>query len=125
MGVGRDPFNRKSIWSSSLRSLRSSVFRMTCGVEMALTGLTNSFFHTTLHGRRGQVNLTLKMKGDMIIENLNLKPMIDAMMRDFLEISLWSFVILLDGKNRERNQVVRSSHVEMDLAGRLSSQLLA
>ncbi|GJX34244.1 hypothetical protein Tco_0245801 [Tanacetum coccineum] len=34
----------------------------------------------------GAVNLALKMKGDMIIENLNLKPMIDAMMRDFLDI---------------------------------------
>ncbi|GKG03371.1 hypothetical protein Tco_0311007 [Tanacetum coccineum] len=45
------------------------------------------------------VNLTLKMKGDMIIENLNLKPTIDAMMRDFLEISLRSFVVLPDGKN--------------------------
>nr|GFD15914.1 hypothetical protein [Tanacetum cinerariifolium] len=33
---------------------------------------------------RGAVNLALKMKGDMIIENLDLKPMIDAMMRDFL-----------------------------------------
>nr|GEV61150.1 hypothetical protein [Tanacetum cinerariifolium] len=31
----------------------------------------------------GSVNLALKMKGDMIVENLNLKPMIDAMMRDF------------------------------------------
>ncbi|GJX73176.1 hypothetical protein Tco_0311771 [Tanacetum coccineum] len=33
----------------------------------------------------GAVNLAFKMKGDMIIENLDLKPMIDAMMRDFLE----------------------------------------
>ncbi|GJS39086.1 hypothetical protein Tco_0564129, partial [Tanacetum coccineum] len=33
----------------------------------------------------GAVNLALKMKGDMIIENLDLKPKIDAMMRDFLE----------------------------------------
>ncbi|GKC57022.1 hypothetical protein Tco_1084620, partial [Tanacetum coccineum] len=32
----------------------------------------------------GAVNLTLKMKGDMIIENLDLKPKIDAMMMDFL-----------------------------------------
>ncbi|GJS51727.1 hypothetical protein Tco_0625089 [Tanacetum coccineum] len=31
----------------------------------------------------GMVNLVLKMKGDMIIKNLDLKPMIDAMMRDF------------------------------------------
>ncbi|GJU08876.1 hypothetical protein Tco_1125306 [Tanacetum coccineum] len=35
------------------------------------------------------VNLTLKMKGDMIIENLDLKPTIDAMMRDFLYPSRW------------------------------------
>ncbi|GKA13504.1 hypothetical protein Tco_0693150 [Tanacetum coccineum] len=33
----------------------------------------------------GAVNLALKMKGDMIIKNLDLKPKIDAMMRDFLE----------------------------------------
>ncbi|GJS32090.1 hypothetical protein Tco_0530472 [Tanacetum coccineum] len=33
----------------------------------------------------GAVNLALKMKGDMIIENLDLKPTINAMMRDFLE----------------------------------------
>nr|GEX46717.1 reverse transcriptase domain-containing protein [Tanacetum cinerariifolium] len=33
----------------------------------------------------GAVNLPLKMKRDMIIINLDLKPMIDAMMRDFLE----------------------------------------
>nr|GEV62014.1 hypothetical protein [Tanacetum cinerariifolium] len=35
----------------------------------------------------GAVNLALKMKGDMIIENLDLKPTIDAMMRDFLDVS--------------------------------------
>ncbi|GJT20676.1 hypothetical protein Tco_0890613 [Tanacetum coccineum] len=38
---------------------------------------------------RGVVNLALKMKGDMIIENLDLKPTIDAMMRDFLDPSWW------------------------------------
>nr|GEV38788.1 zinc finger, CCHC-type [Tanacetum cinerariifolium] len=32
----------------------------------------------------GSVNHALKMKRDMIIKNLDLKPMIDAMMRDFL-----------------------------------------
>nr|GEX81806.1 hypothetical protein [Tanacetum cinerariifolium] len=32
----------------------------------------------------GTVNLALKMKGDMIIKYLDLKPMIDDMMRDFL-----------------------------------------
>ncbi|GJX19401.1 hypothetical protein Tco_0222078 [Tanacetum coccineum] len=56
----------------------------------------------------GAVNLTLKMKGDMIVENLDLKPAIDTVMREFLE-----------------NRVVRSSHVEMDLAERHSIQLLA
>ncbi|GJU11402.1 glucose/ribitol dehydrogenase [Tanacetum coccineum] len=35
----------------------------------------------------GAVNLTLKMKGDMIIENLDLKPVIGAMMMDFLDPS--------------------------------------
>ncbi|GJR63818.1 hypothetical protein Tco_0009883 [Tanacetum coccineum] len=34
----------------------------------------------------GAVNLALKMKGDMIIKNLDLKPTIDAMMRDFLYV---------------------------------------
>ncbi|GKA10356.1 hypothetical protein Tco_0689789 [Tanacetum coccineum] len=37
----------------------------------------------------GAVNLALKMKGDMIIKNLDLKPIIDAMMRDFLDPSWW------------------------------------
>nr|GEW06378.1 hypothetical protein [Tanacetum cinerariifolium] len=34
----------------------------------------------------GAVNLALKMKGDMIIKNLNLKPTTDAMMMGFLEV---------------------------------------
>ncbi|GKA06982.1 hypothetical protein Tco_0686206 [Tanacetum coccineum] len=38
----------------------------------------------------GAFNLALKIKGDMIIENLNLKPTIDAMMRDFLDVQLRS-----------------------------------
>ncbi|GJW46128.1 hypothetical protein Tco_0077774 [Tanacetum coccineum] len=33
----------------------------------------------------GAINLELKMKGDIIIKNLDLKPTIDAMMRDFLK----------------------------------------
>nr|GEW75682.1 hypothetical protein [Tanacetum cinerariifolium] len=36
----------------------------------------------------GAVNLALKMKGDMIKKNLNLKLTIDAMMRDFWNKSL-------------------------------------
>ncbi|GJU97460.1 hypothetical protein Tco_1326731 [Tanacetum coccineum] len=47
----------------------------------------------------GAVNLALKMKRDMIIKNLDLKPTIDAMMRDFLKISLRSFAVLPGGKN--------------------------
>ncbi|GJY69230.1 hypothetical protein Tco_0472212 [Tanacetum coccineum] len=35
------------------------------------------------------VNFTLKMNGDMIIENLDLEPKIDAMVRDFLDPSRW------------------------------------
>ncbi|GJV91702.1 hypothetical protein Tco_1539515 [Tanacetum coccineum] len=36
------------------------------------------------------VNLALKMKGDMIIKNLDLKPTIDAIMRNFLEAAqIW------------------------------------
>ncbi|GJW64600.1 hypothetical protein Tco_0116484 [Tanacetum coccineum] len=73
----------------------------------------------------GAVNLTLKMKRDMIIKNLDLKPKIDAMIGDFLEMSFRSFVVLLGGKNGARKRVVRSSQVEMDPAGRRSCQLLA
>ncbi|GKC99628.1 hypothetical protein Tco_1169903 [Tanacetum coccineum] len=40
----------------------------------------------------GEVNLVLKMKGDMSIKNLDLKPTIDAMMRDFLEHVLSLFL---------------------------------
>ncbi|GJS33904.1 hypothetical protein Tco_0532286 [Tanacetum coccineum] len=40
----------------------------------------------------GAVNLALKIKGDMIIENLDLKPTIDAMVREFLESIVWSVV---------------------------------
>ncbi|GKG35157.1 hypothetical protein Tco_0440311, partial [Tanacetum coccineum] len=47
-------------------------------------GLLNAEFATG-----GTVNLALKMKGDMIIKNLHLKPTIDAMMRDFLYPSRW------------------------------------
>ncbi|GJY49252.1 hypothetical protein Tco_0439208 [Tanacetum coccineum] len=36
----------------------------------------------------GAVNLALEMKRDMIVKNLNLKPTIDAMMRDFCSKSL-------------------------------------
>ncbi|GKD74695.1 hypothetical protein Tco_1332977 [Tanacetum coccineum] len=37
----------------------------------------------------GAVNLTLKMKRDMIIKNLDLEPKIDAMMEDFLDPFQW------------------------------------
>nr|GFB59686.1 hypothetical protein [Tanacetum cinerariifolium] len=37
----------------------------------------------------GTVNRVLKMKGDMIIKDLNLKPTIDAMMREFLDPFRW------------------------------------
>ncbi|GKF41372.1 hypothetical protein Tco_0124714, partial [Tanacetum coccineum] len=33
----------------------------------------------------GAVNLALKMEGDMIVENLDLKPTINAVTGDFLE----------------------------------------
>ncbi|GJZ66549.1 hypothetical protein Tco_0623245 [Tanacetum coccineum] len=41
---------------------------------------------------------------DMVIKNLDLEPKIDAMIRDFLEISLRSFAVLPGRKNRVRNQ---------------------
>ncbi|GJW29098.1 hypothetical protein Tco_0045973 [Tanacetum coccineum] len=61
----------------------------------------------------GVVNLTLKMKRNMIIENLDLEPKINAMVRDFLDLE-----ILPGGKNRARKWVVRSSQVEMDPRGK-------
>ncbi|GKG24533.1 hypothetical protein Tco_0395161, partial [Tanacetum coccineum] len=66
------------------------------------------------------VNFALKRVRNIIIENLDLEPKIDAMMRDFLD-----FAVLPDGKDLARKRVVRSSHVEIDPAGRRSSQLLA
>ncbi|GJT94925.1 hypothetical protein Tco_1090443 [Tanacetum coccineum] len=42
----------------------------------------------------GAVNLELKMNGDMIIENLDLKPSIDAMIRDFLDKESSSKILL-------------------------------
>ncbi|GJS89474.1 hypothetical protein Tco_0772110 [Tanacetum coccineum] len=42
----------------------------------------------------GVVNLALKMKGDMIIKKIDLKPTIDAMMRDFFEIEAMNQVVL-------------------------------
>ncbi|GKE70114.1 hypothetical protein Tco_1528186 [Tanacetum coccineum] len=37
----------------------------------------------------GEVNFALKMERDMIIENLDFEPKIDAMMRDFLDAFRW------------------------------------
>ncbi|GJR40282.1 hypothetical protein Tco_1215966 [Tanacetum coccineum] len=56
----------------------------------------------------GVVNLALKIKGDMIIKKLDLKPTIDAVMRDFLEIYIAEFTVLPDGKNKQENQHVLS-----------------
>ncbi|GKE43998.1 hypothetical protein Tco_1471282 [Tanacetum coccineum] len=36
----------------------------------------------------GAVNLAVEMKGDMIMKNLDLKPTIDAMMRDILDFEV-------------------------------------
>ncbi|GKF99099.1 hypothetical protein Tco_0297882, partial [Tanacetum coccineum] len=36
---------------------------------------------------------------DMVIKDLDLEPKVDATMRDFLEMSLRSFVVLPGGKN--------------------------
>ncbi|GKC48618.1 putative reverse transcriptase domain-containing protein [Tanacetum coccineum] len=55
---------------------------------------------------------------DMVIKDLDLEPKVDAMMREFSEISLRSFAVLHGGKNGTRKRVVRSSHVVMDPAGR-------
>ncbi|GJX56641.1 hypothetical protein Tco_0286538 [Tanacetum coccineum] len=51
------------------------------------------------------VNLAIKMKQDMIIKKLDLKPTIDAIMRDFMYPSRWKEL----------------THVVMDPAGRRSS----
>ncbi|GKC93361.1 hypothetical protein Tco_1158803 [Tanacetum coccineum] len=37
----------------------------------------------------GPVNFALQMNRDMIVENLDLEPKINAMMRDFLDPSRW------------------------------------
>ncbi|GJV75530.1 hypothetical protein Tco_1507114 [Tanacetum coccineum] len=63
-GVGRDPFSKKLIWSSSSRSLRSegevlNNFPRFVGILIAE------------FAAGGAVNLALKMKGDMIIKNLD------------------------------------------------------
>nr|GEW67134.1 hypothetical protein [Tanacetum cinerariifolium] len=92
------------------------------------------------------VNFALKMKGDMIVENLNLKLTVDAMMRDFLkqvlETSLcfrerFSLMLLehqdivaeFYGPSRWKELSKETSskipHVEMHPAGRCSRQLLA
>nr|GEW15114.1 putative retrotransposon protein [Tanacetum cinerariifolium] len=71
----------------------------------------------------GAVNLALKMKGDTIIKKLNLKPTIDAMMRDFLYPSQWkelskemsskilpcgkSFSVGLDPRTKVRGMSIR------------------
>ncbi|GKA67809.1 hypothetical protein Tco_0767726 [Tanacetum coccineum] len=69
----------------------------------------------------GAVNLALKMKGDMIIKNLDLQLTINAMMREFLEISLRSFAVLSDGKNWARNRVVKILPCRMDPLERRSA----
>ncbi|GKC94390.1 hypothetical protein Tco_1159832 [Tanacetum coccineum] len=62
---------------------------------------------------------------DMVLKDLDLKPKIDAMMKDYLEMSLQSFAVRLGGKNSTRKRVVRSSNLEMGPARRCLSQLLA
>ncbi|GKB80451.1 putative ribonuclease H-like domain-containing protein [Tanacetum coccineum] len=52
----------------------------------------------------GVVNFTLKVERDMIIEDLDLEPEIDAMMRDFLEMSFPSFAVLPGGKIDQGNE---------------------
>nr|GFA06376.1 hypothetical protein [Tanacetum cinerariifolium] len=52
------------------------------------------------------VNSTRKRMKDMIIQNFDLEPKIDAMMRDVLVFSRW--------ENWARKRVVISSQVEMD-----------
>ncbi|GJS10123.1 hypothetical protein Tco_0366919 [Tanacetum coccineum] len=103
--VGCDPFCKKLIWSSSSRSIWSGV-EMHLKVEMACTGLSDilrviqlymvvesevlndflRFVSILISEFAGGdvVNLALEMKGDMIVKKLDLKPTIDAMMRDFL-----------------------------------------
>ncbi|GJY05938.1 hypothetical protein Tco_0371878 [Tanacetum coccineum] len=50
---------------------------------------------------------------DIVLKDLDLKPKIDAMMRDFLD-----FIVLHGGKNWAMKRVVRFSQAEMDPAGR-------
>ncbi|GJZ41460.1 hypothetical protein Tco_0588346 [Tanacetum coccineum] len=121
-----------------------SLFPSSSSLDSSCFLISGTF--STVPARRG-VNLALKMKRDMIIKNLDLKPTIDAMMRDIwsrisLEMSptcirnkdcpfdvVWNisyivcevFAVLPGGKNRARKRVARSSHVVMDPARRHSS----
>ncbi|GKA82998.1 hypothetical protein Tco_0789746 [Tanacetum coccineum] len=63
----------------------------------------------------GAVNLALKMKGDMIIETLDLKPTIDAMMGEFLDVVRVCFHSSME-KIEQGIGYKDSSHVEMDPA---------
>ncbi|GJS80618.1 hypothetical protein Tco_0730499 [Tanacetum coccineum] len=81
-GIGRDPLSKKLIWSSSSRSLRSE--GKVLNNFLRFVSILIAEFSVG-----GAVDFAFKMKGDMIIENLDLKPMINAMMRDFLDPSRW------------------------------------
>nr|GEX04003.1 hypothetical protein [Tanacetum cinerariifolium] len=61
------------------------------------------------------VNFALKMKGDMIVENLNLK--LTDIVAEFCGPSRW--------KELSKETSSKIPHVEMDPAGRCSRQLLA
>ncbi|GKE30803.1 hypothetical protein Tco_1446187, partial [Tanacetum coccineum] len=57
----------------------------------------------------GAVNLTLTMKQDLIIKDLDLESKIDTTMRDFLEMSLRSVVVLPDVGLDTRTEVYGKS----------------
>ncbi|GJS47223.1 hypothetical protein Tco_0597344 [Tanacetum coccineum] len=81
LGDGCGPLSRKSIWSSSSRTFMVvksevlNVFPRLFGVLIVELATGSA------------VNFTLKIKGDMVVKKFDLKPTIDAMMRDFLEQS--------------------------------------
>ncbi|GJY34751.1 hypothetical protein Tco_0419220 [Tanacetum coccineum] len=84
LGAIYGPFSKKLIWSSSLRSHQSALMV----IESEVLNDLPRFFSVLImeFATGGTVNLTLKMKRDMIIKKLDLNPKINAMMRDFLDL---------------------------------------
>nr|GEW69357.1 hypothetical protein [Tanacetum cinerariifolium] len=112
LGVGRDPFSKKLIWSSSSRSLRLALMVVEGEVFNDFPRFVGILIVEFSAG--GVVNPPLKMKGDMIIKNLDLKTTINAMIRDFLYFGVddaakefkKSMLIILNGDSHDPIRVL-------------------